>query len=135
MIKLYLARGLGFYFCGRIALFPAEHTQSNPKVLQLEDLTESEVLGLERGVESGAIALLEGEDLLKVRVNTIKGIVEEKPEETSEPVKEDSVEDASEESTESTSETEVENTEEETSEDTVTKTPRKRTTRKTTTTK
>ena len=127
MIKLYLARGLGFYFCGSIALFPAEHTQSNPKQLKLEDLTDSEVLGLERGVEAGAIAVLEGEDLLKSKVNVIKGIVVPKVEEAKKEVTE-------------TTEVAADNSEtsneyqEDTTEDSTTKTPRKRTTRKTTTT-
>lgn len=137
-IKVHLNKGLGFYFCGRIALYPAEHVVGYPKELDIDTLTDNEILGLEHGSYVGAIRIVEGYEELLAKAKKLKGEeepkVEEKTEEV-EPVKEDKTEEVD--STENTSEEDTsEQSEEATEEEDKTKpTTTRRRTKRTATTK
>lgn len=120
MIKIHLTKGLGFYFCGSIALYPAEHTKYSPKHIDINSLTDKELLGLERGLDVGAISITEGQEELEQKLNKIKGIESPKEEEVKSTEDTDNVDETD----------ESENSTEDSSEDG--KTPRRRTRRSTT---
>lgn len=140
-IKVHLNKGLGFYFCGRIALYPAEHVVGYPKELDITSLTDNEILGLEHGSHVGAIRIVEGYEELLAKAKQLKGeeepkVEESKVEETEEvePVKEDKTEEVN--STENTSEEDTsEQSDESTEEDKTKPATTRRRTKRTATTK
>lgn len=138
-IKVHLNKGLGFYFCGRIALYPAEHVVGYPKELDINTLTDNEILGLEHGSNVGAIRIVEGYEELLAKAKQLKGEVEEEPNveeskvEEVEPVKEDKTEEVvntETEAEEDTSEQSDEVTEEDKTKPATTRRRTKRTTTK-----
>lgn len=89
MIKLYLSKSVGFFFSGSVALYPSKHTESNPLTLDLSSLTKDEVLGLNRGIKTSVVTLLEGEEEFRTKVDSYDC----KPKEDVAEVVEDSIED------------------------------------------
>lgn len=69
-IKLSLNGGLGYYFCGSIAL-SINNNIKNPISVDSDKLTDKEIIGLARAVKSGVVKVLEGEASLLEKAHHI----------------------------------------------------------------
>ena len=58
-IKLMINGSVNYYFCGTVALNRAQHTKL-PLEVELDSLTEQEIVGLARASYSGVITVAEG---------------------------------------------------------------------------
>lgn len=70
MLKLVMARKLSYYFCGNIAL-NISNTENNPVVVDINDLTDQECVGLNRAVKTKVIFAIEGAEALEERCKKI----------------------------------------------------------------
>lgn len=69
-IKLSLNGGLGYYFCGSIAL-SINNNIKNPISVDSDKLTDKEIIGLARAAKSGVVKVLEGEATLLEKAHFI----------------------------------------------------------------